>query len=72
MVKRGTIHVTMNEDINVSTHAKVECHIKNVSFIIPAHTEALQQKKSESTGTSLDLLSLFTFDSVYSVPKFRH
>jgi hypothetical protein len=72
VVKRGTIHVTMNEDISVSTPAKVECHIKNASFIFSPNTAALQHNKLASTGTSLDMLSPVTVDPVYSVTTFGH
>jgi len=70
--KRGTIRVTMNEDISVSTPAKVECHIKTPSFIFSPNTAALQHNKLASTGTSLDMISPVTIDQVYSVPTFGH
>ena len=72
MVKMGTIHVTMNKDISVSTPAKVECHIKTVSFIFSPNTAALQHNKPVSAGTSLDMLSPVTVDQVYSIPTFGH
>lgn len=72
MVKRGTIHVTMNEDISVSTPAKVEYHIKNFSFIFSPNTAALQYNKPASAGTSLYMLSPVTVDQVHSVPTFGH